>query len=814
MSHSPLNFKVSVLRAHVLAVLRPGGLFDRKAHRHELNHEKKFIGRMRMPYPSADPVGAPFRARALRQGSEGDAPPQVDSHHISTNPPSFNITPGNSHPLGPSPLTEKQDGKEVSGINFAIAAPNATAVTLCLFDRQGNALAELGLHKDHNTGVWNGQVFPLPLYSGVLYAYKIAGQGGWDGPFRWDSQRLLLDPYAPLVMSRAVFGVRDEFEKFEPKMGSRFLGAFDFRESSKFDWGDSYSRPDIPLEKLIVAEVPVRCFTAHPSSGLPAARRGTFLGVADKIPHLLDLGINAIELLPVFEYDELEFQRSPNARDHMTNIWGYSHVSFMAPMSRFKTSSLQPEEEDPSAVAQEFKEMVRRLHAAGIQVILDVVYNHTVEADDADPYLLSWRGIDAQAYYQQDPDAYVRLCNHSGCGNTIAANAPLPKQLILDSLKRWATEYHVDGFRFDLASCLCRDEYGRPLADPPLIREIAECPELSHVKLIAEPWDLGLFQVGTFPAHGRWAEWNGVYRDDVRKFIRGDGGMKAAFATRLAGSQDLYGASGRKPFHSINFVIAHDGFTLRDLVSYNVKHNEDNGEGNKDGSNDNYSWNCGIEGETDNQSVLSLRSRQARNLHLALMLSQGTPMMVVGDEYGQTRNGNNNWYGHDSDLTHFDWAAAEAAKAGQGESLGNDSSDTIWTSGWYRFYTQLIKFRRSSPLLGRSEFLSSKDITWHEDRWDDPESRFLAFTLHNSTVVGEDLYAAFNAHSFQVTVNLPSPPPGRVWRRLVDTNLPSPRDWTPLPGSRQVEQTYVMESYSAILLCASAEVTDSMEGVE
>lgn len=739
---------------------------------------------------------------AISQGSEEHADRGGDVTTVST-VSSFNIVPGSSCPLGPSPSTINQEGKEVTGINFAIAAPNATAVTLCLFDRQGNALAELGLHKSQDTGVWHGQVYPLATFSGVLYAYKIAGQGGWDGPFRWNPERLLLDPYAPLVMSRAVFGVRDEFEQFEPTVGSRFLGAFDFRETSKFDWGGvAYSRPDIPFEKLIMAEVPVRCFTAHPSSGLIAARRGTFLGLADKIPHLLDLGINAVELLPVFEYDELEFQRSPNARDHMTNVWGYSHVSFMAPMSRFKTSTSQQqsEEEDPSAVALEFKEMVRRLHSAGIQVILDVVYNHTAEADDADPYLLSWRGIDAQAYYQQDPDAYVRLCNHSGCGNTIAANSPLPKQLILDSLKLWATEYHVDGFRFDLASCLCRDEHGKPMTDPPLIREIAECEELAHVKLIAEPWDLGLFQVGSFPAHGRWAEWNGVYRDDVRKFIRGDAGMKAAFATRLAGSQDLYGGSGRRPYHSINFVVAHDGFTLRDLVSYNVKHNEDNGEGNRDGSNDNYSWNCGIEGDTDEETVLSLRARQARNLHLALMLSQGTPMMVMGDEYGQTRYGNNNWYGHDSDLTHFDWAAAEAAKSGQQYDEGS-----IWSSGWYRFYTQLIKFRRSSPLLGRSDFLTPRDITWHEDKWDDPESRFLAFTLHNSVEMGEDLYAAFNAHSFQVTVTLPQPPAGRTWRRLVDTNLPSPRDWTPLPDSRKVEATYVMESYSAILLIASAE---------
>ena len=697
-----------------------------------------------------------------------------------TLPENLTIEPGSVEPLGPSPVE--------GGINFAVAAPHATTVTLCLYNAAGEPAGELPLHRS-DSGVWHGVVPGLPA-RGVLYGLRVDGKGGWETAFRWDSSRVLLDPYARYVVGRAKFGVRDDFEQFQTKLGSRFLGTFDF-EATPFDWGPSYRRPAIPEQDLVILELAVRSFTADPSSGVAPTRRGTFLGLADKVPHLLSMGINAVELLPVFEYDELEFQRQPNPRDHMTNIWGYSHLNFFAPMSRFGAASQEERMpgSDPVATASEFKEMVRRLHAAGIEVILDVVYNHTAEADDEDPYLLSWRGIDAKEYYQQDPSGYKKLCNTSGCGNTVNGNAPLGKRMIMDSLRWWVEEFHVDGFRFDLASCLCRDAKGNPMVDPPLIREIAKDPVLSKTKIIAEPWDIGMYQVGTFPAYGRWAEWNGKYRDDIRKFIRGDPGMKPGFATRLAGSQDLYGSSGRKPYHSINFVIAHDGFTLADLVSYDEKHNGANGEGNRDGTNDNFSWNCGEEGTTGNEAVLALRRRQMRNLHLALMLSQGTPMLLSGDEYGQTRNGNNNWYGHDSSMTRFKWDDLEKAKT--------DSSD-----GWFRFCTELIKFRKECPLLGRAEFLTQGDVTWHEDRWDDPESRFLAFTLHGKGGQNYgDLYAAFNAHSFEVKVGLPSPPRGKKWCRLVDTNLPTPRDWTP-GGNGGVDSQYTIQAYSSVLLIA------------
>ncbi|GAB4816893.1 hypothetical protein N2152v2_003939 [Parachlorella kessleri] len=733
----------------------------------------------------------------------------------------YSVEPGLAQPLGASPAAEGGPG-----VNFALASHNATAVTLCLFDQDDKPLLEAPMHKTGD--VWHAVVRGLPQ-SGVLYGFKVAGKGGWDTPHRWDDSKVLLDPYAKAVKGRVVFGERDSFEQFKRKTGSVFRGTFDF-EAPEFDWGPDYSRPNLPLKDLVIYEASSRT-DGDSSSGLAPGRRGTFLGLADKIPHLLELGVNAVELLPVFEYDELEFQRVPNPREHMVNVWGYSHLNFFAPMSRFAA-----EGGGPLAAQEEFKELVRRLHGAGIEVILDVVYNHTVEGGDDDPYLLSWRGIDCSTYYQQDPGAYVQMLNYSGCGNTVNANHPTTLRQVMDSLRHvgrpvatgrslallwWVEEYHVDGFRFDLASCLCRDAKGHPLADPPLIRAISKDPVLSKVKLIAEPWDIGMYQVGSFPNWDVWAEWNGKFRDDVRRFIRwveqqqhdegqeiqsvGDQGMKSGFATRLAGSADLYHKNNRKPYHSINFVIAHDGFTLHDLVAYNDKHNQANGEGNRDGTNDNFSWNCGVEGPTDNAAVLALRARQMRNLHLALMLAQGTPMILAGDEYAASKQGNNNWYGHDTQWNHFHWDEMEKAQE----------------NGW--FYAGLIKLRRDCPLLGRSEFLTPQDITWHEDRWDDPESRFLAFTLHDRGQGCGDLYAAFNAHSFEVTAHLPPPPKGkhepppslaklivklvccyagRKWCRVVDTNLPSPRDFTP-GGNSGVDANYRMQPYAAILLVAN-----------
>lgn len=510
----------------------------------------------------------------------------------------------------------------------------------------------------------------------------------------------------------------------------------------------------------------------------------------------------------------------------MTNVWGYSHVSFFAPMSRFGGVEVAKEVErggvgggggggggglvgalfpsknrnSPSdtfgavarATSLELKRAVKELHAHGISVILDVVYNHTAEGDDADPYVLSWRGIDGAAYYQTDA-ASGQLLNYSGCGNTVAANSSPGRELVLASLRHWCREYHVDGFRFDLASALTRARDGTPLPAPPLVEAIAKDDLLSQKMLISEPWDCGgLYQVGSFPNWGLWGEWNGRFRDDVRRFLRGDPGLKGAFAARLAGSADLYGAPGhsfREPHRNVNFVIAHDGFSLGDLVSYSRKRNDANGEGGRDGSDDNFSWNCGHEGPTDDGAVLSLRARQARSLMAALFLSQGTPMVASGDEYLASRQGNNNWYGHDSAA--LAWFDAGAAERGAG--------------GFRRFLSGLAELRRTHPALGRERHLGEGDVTWHEDRWDDAESRFLAFTLRDETEKVGDLYAAFNAHGFPVAASLPPVPSGYAkWRRWVDTNLPSPRDWTPGGNEGGVSGgTYEVSPHSAVVLVAS-----------
>ncbi|KAA8538124.1 hypothetical protein F0562_027732 [Nyssa sinensis] len=680
---------------------------------------------------------------------------------------SLKVLPGQAYPLGVSELE--------TGINFAIFSQHATAVTLCLSlpergkqDRLDGGMMELTLdpHVNKTGDIWHICVEDLPR-SNVLYGYRIDGPRSWHQGHRFDSSIVLIDPYAKLIEGRRFFG--DASDKM-----SNFFGTYDLN-SLPFDWGDDYKLPSIPEKDLVIYEMNVRAFTADESSGLDLNIRGSYLGVIEKIPHLLELGINAVELFPVFEFDEFEFQRRPNPRDHMLNTWGYSTINFFAPMSRYASAG-----GGPLNAAREFKEMVKALHGAGIEVILDVVYNHTNEADDKNPYTTSFRGIDNKVYYMVNLNNNGQLLNFSGCGNTLNCNHPVVMELILDSLRHWVVEYHVDGFRFDLTSVLCRGTDGSPLNAPPLIRAIVRDAILSRCKIIAEPWDCGgLYLVGRFPNWDRWAEWNGKYRDDVRRFIKGDTGMKGSFASRVAGSADLFRVNKRKPYHSINFVIAHDGFTLHDLVSYNFKHNDANGEGGNDGTNDNFSWNCGYEGETADVNIKALRSRQMKNFHLALMISQGTPMMLMGDEYAHTRYGNNNSYGHDTAINHFQWRQLNAMK-----------------SNLFRFFSEMIKFRRAHHVFGRENFIGKNDVTWHEDNWDNNESKFLAFTLHDN--YGGDIYLAFNAHDYFVKVAIPSPPPNRQWFRVVDTNLKSPDDFVPkgVPG---IGKTYNVAPYSAIL---------------
>jgi isoamylase len=753
--------------------------------------------------------------------------------------------PGAPTPLGPSLASpppppppragwfgtgkvKAADPPPTGTVNFAVWSGAAEAVTLVLLDPATRApAAEFPLTRCAGAdGVWAVSLSNLPL-AGVGYAYRATGphtpMTRWGG----GPSALFLDPRAPLVdCGRPAFGVRSPTEGFVPGLGTPFIGSFDFA-SPPFDWGndgkEAGSVPRVKPEDLVIYEVGVRPFTAgggwkastSSSSSSPVVPRGsslagTYAGLADRAPYLASLGVTAVELLPIFEYDELEFRRFPNARDHMTNVWGYSHASFFAPMARFGAQGGVSESGEggstaPSpggfgaasaAAAAELKAAIKALHSAGIAVILDVVYNHTAESDDATPYPLSWRGLDAGGYYMLDPGASPPLLNFSGCGNTVAANEHASFNLILDSLRHWVTEFHVDGFRFDLASALTRDRWGKPLEDPPLIRAAAEDPVVGRTLLIAEPWDCGgLYQVGSFPHHGVWAEWNGRFRDDVRRFARGDPGAKRAFAARLAGSSDVYGGDGpgvpnlpaprshaRPAWHSINFVTAHDGFSLGDLVAYAHKHNEANGEGGRDGSDDNLSWNCGVEGPSADPAVCALRARVARSHMLALFLAAGTPMLVSGDEYLSTHAGNNNWYGHDTPLAWFDWGAA----AGEGGVA------------FTRFVSGLAALRRAHPLLGGGHRWTADDVTWHEDHWDNDESRFLAFELHpRGGGPGERLFAAFNAHGYGVPVPLP---PGRRWARVVDTNLPPPRDFTPGGNAGVDPPTYMMEAHSAILL--------------
>ncbi|CAL1390291.1 unnamed protein product [Linum trigynum] len=689
---------------------------------------------------------------------------------MSDTTPSYKIFPGQPFPMGVSEVD--------NGINFAVFSQNATAVTLCLSlphseSHENEESRTIQMHLDprlNKTGdIWHICIEGLPR-SNVCYGYLVDGPRDWYEGHRFDNAKVLIDPYAKLVEGRRYFG--DVSQKL-----SNFWGTYDF-DTLPFDWGSNYKSPNIPEKDLVIYEMNVRAFTVDESSGLDTNRRGSYLGLIEKIPYLLELGVNAVELLPVFEFDEFEFQRRPNPRDHMVNTWGYSTINFFAPMSRYASGG-----GGPCSASREFKEMVKALHGAGIEVILDVVYNHTNEADDAHPYTTSFRGIDNKVYYMMDLNNKGQLLNFSGCGNTLNCNHPVVMELILDSLRHWVSEYHVDGFRFDLASVLCRGTDGSPLSAPPVIRAIAKDAVLSRCKLISEPWDCGgLYLVGKFPNWDRWAEWNGKYRDDLRSFIKGDAGMKGNFATRVAGSADLYRVNNRKPYHGVNFIIAHDGFTLYDLVSYNSKHNDANGEGGNDGSNDNLSWNCGFEGETDDPGVKALRSRQMKNFHLALMISQGTPMMLMGDEYAHTRYGNNNSYGHDTSLNNFQWSLMEARR-----------------SGHFRFFSETIKFRLTHEIFRQENFLSNRDITWHEDNWGNPDSKFLAFTLHDKN--GGDIYLAFNAHHYFVKLSIPSPPANRRWHRVVDTNLQSPDDIMP-EGVAGVGSTYNVAPYASILLQA------------
>jgi isoamylase len=660
----------------------------------------------------------------------------------------FQLRVGKAFPFGATTVP--------GGVNFSVFSRFATNCTLVLFEKgEPEPFAEIPFPDEFRIGnVWTMVVFNLNIEL-LEYGYRM------DGPFdpadgqRFDKSKVLLDPYARVIGGRDTWGVQPDWSDAYHHRGRL---AFD-----DFDW--EHDRPlETPIQDLVVYEAHVRSLTAHPSAGV--RHPGTFAAIRDKIPYLKELGVNCLELMPIYEFDEFENSRpSPTTGKTLYNYWGYSTVGFFAPKAGYAASGRFGMQVD------ELKTLVKELHAQGIEIMLDVVFNHTAEGNERGP-TISFRGLDNQTYYMLTPEGYYY--NFSGTGNTLNCNNPIVRNMVIDCLRYWASEYHIDGFRFDLAAILGRDADGTPLANPPLLESLAYDPILAKCKLIAEAWDAGgLYQVGSFPAYGRWAEWNGKYRDTMRGWIKGDAGLVGDVAKRIAGSPDLYPTRG--PTASINFITAHDGFTLRDLVSYNEKHNEANGEDNNDGGNDNFSWNSGVEGETDDPAINALRRRQMKNAIAVLLVSQGVPMILMGDEVARTQYGNNNTYCHDDELNWFDWGQV----AQEAELL--------------RFTRHCIAFRQAHPVLRRDRHFTGRDevgsgypdIGWHGTEVGQPDwsadSRTLAFMLcgqHAPRGGSHDnyLYVALNTDHDARTFALPSLPDGLAWHVAINTGAPSPED--------------------------------------
>lgn len=656
----------------------------------------------------------------------------------------FRVRPGKPLPFGVSSVP--------GGLNFSVYTSAGTSCTLVLFSRSEEApLGEIRIPDHYRIGdVYSIVVYDLD-YEDVEYGFRI------DGPFcpeeghRFNPENVLMDPYARILSGREEWGVEPDWSK---QYQYRSRVAFD-----DFDWeGDS------PLEindaDLVIYEMHVRSFTKSESSGVKF--KGTYAGITEKIPYLQSLGINAVELMPVFEFDEFENSRiHPDTGERLFNYWGYSTVAFFAPKAGFAASGKFGMQVD------EFKQLVKELHKAGIEVILDVVFNHTAEGNEHGPSI-SFKGLDNKIYYMLTPEGYY--FNFSGTGNTLNCNNPVVRNLVLDCLRYWASEYHIDGFRFDLASILGRDPWGAPLSNPPLLESLAFDPILSSCKLIAEAWDAGgLYQVGTFPAFGRWSEWNGKYRDTARKYLKGDEGQVGEMAQRVQGSPDLYQWNGRSPATSINFITCHDGFTLADLVSFNYKHNQANGENNCDGGDDNHSWNCGAEGWTDDIGIRMLRTRQSMNALSMLMTSRGTPMLLMGDEFGRSQHGNNNAYCIDSPISWVDWNLL-------------DSNHLL-----YNFTQSLIHFRHRHPCLRVNRFdhagssllpsCSFHGTTPWQVNWS-ADSRQLAWLMScndDDKDIIDAVYVATNMAHYATWFDLPDLPSDYSWRLCFNTgDLESP----------------------------------------
>lgn len=629
------------------------------------------------------------------------------------------------------------------GVNFTIHTHGATSCELLLFHRKAEEpYAVIPFPESYKIGFcYSMIVFDLDIEE-FEYAYRLDGPYDEKKGLRFDKNKILLDPYARAVTGQSQWGhVNNAQHGYRARV-----------VQSNFDWGDQRHH-SIPMEDLIIYELHVRGFTMDESSGVK--HHGTFEGLREKIPYLKELGVNAVELMPIFEFDEMRDVRLIDENE-LIDFWGYNPVSFFAPNTSY-CSSMEYNRE-----GLELKTLIKDLHDNGIEVILDVVFNHTAEGNEFGP-CFSFKGFDNNIYYMLTPDGHYY--NFSGCGNTLNCNHPVVRDMILECLRYWVIEYRVDGFRFDLASILGRNDDGTPLSQPPLLRSLAFDSILGNVKLIAEAWDAGgLYQVGSFPSWKRWAEWNGRYRDDMRRFLKGDDFLAQTAAARITGSPDLYDPAYRGGNASINFLTCHDGFTLYDLYSYNQKHNEANGWGNTDGADDNNSWNCGVEGETDDPAILALRKRLMKNACAILLCSRGTPMFLSGDEFADTRYGNNNPYCQDNLISWLDW------------SLLKKNKDL------FDFFQYMIQFRKDHPVIRKDlepsylgvPAMSTHGLTPDETNFSgDSHVVCVQFAGYNETTQKEDLvYLAVNSGWFPVTLTLPELPEHYKWKVAVNTGDP------------------------------------------
>ena len=725
---------------------------------------------------------------------------------------SRSVLPGSPHPLGATVTPD--------GINFAVYSRHAQEIFLVLFDRPDGEPTDV-IPLPGRTG-FTRHVFVTGLAHGQLYAFRARGEFNPGMGLRFNESKLLLDPYARAYAGR-FRGEGNALLAYDALSPDRDL-SLDERDSlsampkclaygKAFDWeGDQ--RLEIPMGELILYEVHLKGMTAHPGSGV--RKPGTYLGFIEKIPHLVSLGVNAVELMPVHAFYQDDHLREKG----LANYWGYNTYGFFAPEGSYAAGR------EPGAEVEEFKTLVKALHKAGIEVILDVVFNHSAEGNEMGP-TLSFKGLDNPSYYAltgpaNQPRRYYH--NHSGTGNTMDIGSPAMVRLALDSLRYWVEEMHVDGFRFDLATCLGRGHWEGFNVEAPFFQAVAQDPVLRGVKMIAEPWDCSGYEAGSFPVN--WAEWNGKFRDCVRRFVKGDEGQLNELGWRITGSADLFGGDGRTSDASVNFVTCHDGFTLHDLVSYNGKHNEANGEENRDGYNDNQSWNCGAEGDTGDEAVLALRRRQAKNLVCLLLFSQGVPMISHGDEFLRTQKGNNNAYCQDNPLAWMDW------------SLAGKNADML------EFWRKAIALRKRLPLLMGKRFLTGEDqdrnevpdIAWFgpdggDLDWNRPDARSLAFQLDGYDDAGPEgagqggggrdgagrddgrsrsepgrYFFLFNAAPVEVGFRLPALLESQAWHRVADTSLSAGEDFveTSEAGPLLSPLSYLAKPHSAVILASRA----------